>query len=121
MKLDVDLIRDILFWCEENTPEKGAENTTKIEIGEYSNLEITTHFALLIEAGYIKANNTSGGSSERYMIERLTFDGYQYLEAIKSNTLWKKYKEAAGKVGIEAVRFALPVLADYVKHQLGLP
>jgi len=75
---------------------------------------------LLIDSGYINAKNVRTFGGKNYLIDSLTMDGYQYLEAIKSDTLGKQYKEAAGKVGIEAVKFALPILAEYIKRQLGL-
>jgi hypothetical protein len=42
----------------------------------------------------------------------------KYLEAIKSDTIWEKYKEAAKDLGMKAVQFAIPILSEVIKKQI---
>jgi hypothetical protein len=78
MKLDVDLIRDILLWCEKSIPATDQGYcTSDVIIENYTHEQITLHFSLLIEKEFIKATDVSAGPFEDYILDRLTFDGYQ--------------------------------------------
>lgn len=124
MKLDMDLIREILIWCEETLPST-SENyqTNELKFKNYTPEQISFHFHLLVGNGYINALNSSGGGNLYvYSLQHLTMDGYEFLDAIKSDTVWNGMKEEAGKIGIQAIKLAIPILTEIVKKKLlGLP
>ena len=122
MKLDTDLIRKVLLWCEDKLPDKERSyQASEIEIKGYTSDQILYHVALLVDGEYLKVIDASAGSYKDYFIERLTYDGAQFLEIIKSNTVWKKFKEKAKELGLPTVQVILPILVDLLKKQLGLP
>lgn len=122
MKLDTDLIRKVLIWCEAKLPDKDRSyQASEIEIKDYISDQILYHVELLVDGGYLKVINCSSNLGVDYFIKRLTYDGAQFLEIIKSNTVWKKFKVKAKEVGLPTVQVMLPILVDLIKKQLGLP
>ena len=41
------------------------------------------------------------------MIQRLTWDGHDFLDAIRSKSVWNKTKDAVGSSGFQSVPFVL--------------
>lgn len=122
MKLDTDLIRDILLWCEGKLPDKERSyQASEIEIKDYTSDQILYHVELLVDGEYLNVIESSTHSGVDYFIKILTYDGAQFLEIIKSNTVWKKFKEKAKELGLPTVQVILPILVDLLKKQLGLP
>jgi len=122
VKLDTDLIREILIWCEDKLPDKGRSyQASEIVINDYTSDEILYHVALLVDGGYLKVIDASAGGYEDYIIERLTNGGAQFLEIIKSDTGWKKFKAKAKEIGIPAIPVMLPIIVDLIRKAFGLP
>jgi hypothetical protein len=119
MKLEMDLVREILLWCEYNLPnDERSFETVHIDIPGYTSTQVAFHFLLLIDAGYIDAEDARDLDNRfDYMPNHLTLRGYEFLEAIKSDTVWNGMKEEAGKNGIQAIKLALPTLAEIVRRQ----
>jgi hypothetical protein len=119
MKLDIELIKEILFWCEETLPDESkAYQISDLKFEHFSTGQIKFHFHLLIENGYIQAINVSTpGQPFDYFPEYLTLDGYAFLEAIKSDTVWNGMKEEAAKIGKQAIKLALPILFEILTRQ----
>jgi hypothetical protein len=90
MKRDMDLIREILIKIEE-FPKHDMADIPKIE--GYSDVEIYYHVMLLAKAGLIEAYDSSGGSQLIWFPKRLTWDGYEFLEAARDNTRWDNAKK----------------------------
>lgn len=95
MKRDLDLIRTILLRLEASeereidpTPPEGCGR----ERFEY-------HLEILVDAGYIEVGNlveTYEGKS--YLKCRLTWDGQDYLNAVRDSSVWNKVKEEAARL-----------------------
>ena len=123
MKRDNDLIRQILLNCEANDgPVIWVSDVNADEEGEYYDFDSVTteHFVLLKEAGFI---------SEKYSLRsdlrpvqygyRLTWVGYDYLDAIRDEGIWKKTKDAVSETGGSATLEILKALAlGFVKKKL---
>jgi len=93
MILDKDLIRSILLWCEDKLPDKTrGYKASEIKIPGYKSEQIIDHLAFLAEGGYLIVQDFSTDDKTNYLIYRLSYYGYQYLEAIKSNTVEKNTK-----------------------------
>ena len=91
MKRDMDLIRKILFEVEK-APYSGPD-WIDLEIEGHSRGEISYQVLLLWEAGLIEGVDASGRGSD-YRPIRLTWDGHEFLEAVKDDTRWAKVKNA---------------------------
>ena len=96
MQRDMDLIRKILITVEEATSTLG---TIEVKIDGYTEQQIAYHVALLREAGLLHAVDLSSKSGLRFLPTRLTWEGHEFLDAARNDSLWRKTKEAAGKVG----------------------
>ncbi len=106
MKRDMDLIRALLHLIEER-PEGASGKTIGIE-GK-SPGEIRLHLELMRDAGFI--DELSFTSSGAYC-QRLTFEGYEFLESTRKETVWNKAKEVAVK---ETGGLSLVALSEAVK------
>jgi hypothetical protein len=109
MKLDTDLVRQILLAVEE-FPFDGSFHDVEIE-GRTEN-EITYHVMLLHEAGLLEALDLSTLSGVCWKPTRLTYDGHQFLDAARSDTVWQKAKswtqKTMGTLTLEGLKLALP-------------
>ena len=58
--------------------------------------------ALLIEAGLVLGQviNTLGPEVQDFIVERLTWDGHEFLDSIRSDTVWQKTKKMFTEQGL---------------------
>jgi hypothetical protein len=105
MKLDPDLVRDVLLAIEASNENPLGWITLKIE-GK-SKSELAYHTLLLSEAGFIEAQDlcTIGPDGFDWKPKRLTYQGHEFLNAIREKEIWRQTKEAAKKGGVEALGF----------------
>jgi len=120
MKRDMDLVREILNWAEDQ--EHGfVEDNPKIE--GYSEEEIGYHIYIMNEAGLVLAEEITSmaDKSPRAVLLRLTWGGYEFLGAAKDNTIWNKAKNTIFK---SATSITFDLLMEWLKaearHKLGL-
>ena len=111
MKRDMDLIRLIMIEIEKN-PEPMA--WVEVHVPGHSYDEIAYHIMLLYEKGLVDANDCSSNDGMDWKAERLTFDGHEFLDAARSDTVWKKAKDrvlsTTGTLTLEALKMALPLV-----------
>ena len=107
MKRDMELVRKILFKIEE---EYIFTSILNLQIEGYSKEEVAYHCKLLYEAGmldYYNATNTLNGLYAFY-VKGLTWEGHDFLDKIRQDTIWNKTKETMTKKG-------LPMIIDVIK------
>ena len=95
MKRDLELIRHILT-CIEESPNADVE-FKELKYGNYtgvSNLVLSHHIALLLNAGLIEAYSYGvvNCPTTFYSDIRMTMAGHDYLDAIRNDTIWNKTK-----------------------------
>ncbi|TWU59940.1 hypothetical protein Poly51_02130 [Rubripirellula tenax] len=99
MKRDMDLIRKILFYIEEN-------DDISVAVDGYDQRAISYHIRLLDEADLIHAAVLSSNSGEIVIQEsgqtRLTWSGHEFIDAAREPTRWNKVKAALGDATIAA-------------------
>jgi hypothetical protein len=109
MKLDPDLARQILLKVEE-LPFDGSFHDVEIE-GHAEN-EVSYHVMLLDEAGLLEAGECSHLLGVSWKPQRLTYEGHQFLDAARSDTVWQKAKvrmmKATGTLTLEGLKMVLP-------------
>lgn len=70
---------------------------------------VSYHLHLLLQAGLIEAKNLPG--TNEWMVKSLTWDGHEFLEAARDDSLWEKAKrlvlEKTGTLTFEALKLAL--------------
>ena len=114
MKRDMDLARALLLT---------AEDGDRTRLAGYSPEDCAGHFLILRDAGLVlgvvSGNDASPG---RFMIHRLTWQGHEFLQSVRENTIWQKAK---ARVLRDGASWSFEILKEWVKHELkektGLP
>jgi hypothetical protein len=94
MKRDWDVIRELLTRVEEcSVPDD------MIQLSSFPPeraAEISYHMELLIEAGLVdgQMSKTLGPGPPSFFATRLTWDGHEFLDGIRSETVWQKTKKS---------------------------
>lgn len=121
MKLNPDLLRDILVWCEDNLPQKSLSiMATNIHIPDWSSQQIVYHLTLLSESGYIKTRSFGVDMNKDFIVERMTMNGHELLSTMRNETTWKKIKEILDKFGLVAFPTILTQLSPFLLKLLGI-
>jgi DNA-binding transcriptional ArsR family regulator len=93
MKRDLDLVRLILIRAEE--AEDFTLRSSAFAAEGYDERTVARHFELLEEAGLIEVNllRTETLGALKGQLERLTWDGHEFLDATRNETVWSRTKE----------------------------
>lgn len=113
MTRDMDLIRELLLKLEALPMRRGGivlikAEDAEVQVDGYSADQIDYHLALIREAGLIE---TAGGAMKGITFRRLTWDGHDLLDSIRSPEVWAKTKSGA----LAAGGFTMELLADLAK------
>src|SRR5215203_5970306 len=120
MKRDLDLIRELLLKIEQEidfTPKIysfGFENK-KMTVDGYTDEEVYAHLLMLLESPFLDGQRYTSGEIS---IERLPWQGREFLDTIRDSESWTKTKEAAKKVGGVGVEFMWDVAKTVVKAEV---
>jgi hypothetical protein len=106
MKRDMELIRKILIYIQDN--HDGGYETLKIPTSEgslpflegYNFNTLIYHLDLLFNAGLVKKLGDDEAALGLFEIEGLTWQGHEFLDAIRDETVWKKTQEVAQTAGV---------------------
>jgi len=110
MKRNMDLVRNILIAIEDHDTGFAPES---IQIPGHTDGEVGFHLVLMNEAGLIKATDVTefGGSSPSAVAERLTWEGYEFLDAARNATVWARVQrivaEKGGSISFEVLKFVV--------------
>ena len=119
MKRDMDLIRRIALEVEDmefgfalgDMRDEGVDNAT-----------FAMHVIWMKEAGLVSASvqEYMSGDPPKVRVQRLTWAGCEFVDAIRDDTLWKKAKANVLKPGMS---FTFDVLKEWLKTEItqGLP
>lgn len=109
MTRDMDLMRKILFYIEDNY-QAGQEYIRNIEIEGYTPEVISEHIALAYEARLIQDIKEIRiiRAPVAYWVGNLTNEGYDLLDKIREDTIWNKTKDVIKEKG-------LPLIAGTIK------
>ena len=83
---------------------------------------ISLHIELLADAGYIDISaNISTRLGRDFLIRRLTFSGYDYLDAVRNPSVWEKTKHKLSSIGGSATLDIVKSIAvSFLQAQLGI-
>ena len=111
MKRDMDLVRLILLKIEEEYKSTALIN---LSIDGYDMDTVAYHCKILHEAGFVSNYNASYAGDELYIfsVGALTWEGNDYLDLVRDNSLWKKTKETITKKGLPLVFDTIKTIAD---------
>jgi|SRR5882724_4123560 len=107
MKRDWDCIRAIFLALEEKGDTVGGVRPGQIQ--EFDEATVSYNMKLLLEAKLIEGNCTRVARGNVYCIAlAMTWDGHEFFDKIRSDTLWNKIKAGARER-------AIPLSFDVVK------
>jgi hypothetical protein len=116
MNRDMDLIRRIALAAADAPHGTILQSLNGVDEADFS-----LHVEWMEEAGLVKAYiGESMAGPKSAAIFRLTWDGCEFVDAVRSETLWKKAKTNVIKPGMS---FTFGVLRDWLKAEIaqGLP
>ena len=107
MKRDMDLVRKILLEIEANYVSTAI---CGLEIEGYDMAAVAYHCKILHDAGLISNYNANYGDDEidYFSVGSLTWDGHDYLDKVRDDSLWAKTKDTIVQKG-------LPLILDTIK------
>ncbi|UWQ42049.1 DUF2513 domain-containing protein [Leisingera aquaemixtae] len=107
MKRNDDLLREMLFEFEAD--QSGVLHFRKFLSMPQEQIERNHHVSLLSDAGLVTKVSETGF--------RLTNMGHDYIEAIRSDTVWQKTKDGAAKVGGMTLGMMRDLAFAYLKQE----
>ena len=118
MKLDHDLIRDLLMAYEKKANGRTnfyVEDIAKECLPDYDVEAIRYHSKQLADAGYVKV----GTKSSDHIID-LTWKGHQYLANIKDDNIWNIIKNKTSSLSGVTLDIIATMAKEEVKKYLSL-
>lgn len=120
MTRDMDFVRKILMKVEAS--DDSVFDARALVDGVHDAAFVLHHIELLMNAGYIEATVNyykSGGGQA--LVKRITWEGYEYLDAVRDDTVWSRTKSivtnAVGSTSLEVIKM---VAGKVAKEMLGL-
>lgn len=107
MKRDMDLVRLILLEIEEEYQSTALIN---LSVDGYDLETVAYHCKIMYQAGLIDHYQAEYAGDGLYMfaVGSLTWEGHDYLDKVRDDSLWGKTKDAITKKG-------LPLVFDTIK------
>ena len=93
-----DLIRSILLAIESSPPDSTIANS-QLNIEGHDPSIVSFHVEMLKNAGFIDAVIEKNFSGSAFMIKGINWEGYEFLDNAKNDTIWKKFKAQAESKG----------------------
>ncbi|MGK9086295.1 DUF2513 domain-containing protein [Brucella intermedia] len=123
MKLEMDLIRELLLYIEEHATD-AVSSLGDFTFGNWSHQQIAYHVVRAREAGFIVAIIDTLPDEENpdrlhacYTVQSLTFQGHEFLSSVREPKHWEVVKSGAKKAGIASVGVLASFAEEYAKGQ----
>lgn len=114
MKRDMNLVRKILLWGEEQQ-EFDFHSNPKFE--GYTEEEIMDHIHIMEQAGLV--NFGERAQTEAIFLRYITWSGYDFLDAVRSDEIWTRVTNLVQKyVGSVSSDVLLKIVKDYSMDKL---
>lgn len=107
MTHNLHLIREILSKIEQDCFEGAYCQITPNGFPEYSAGEVNYNVRLIVERGLAKGRETLSG----FYIEKLTWDGHDFLDNARKINIWRAATNAAGDLSFSVFQKVLEAAA----------
>lgn len=114
MKLNIDCVRDVLLYLEENITMDNNNRIIPVSFktvktvlqNKYEENDIIYAISKLLDTRYIIGyiDKTNGRYKITGSINDITWEGHEFLNSIRPQTIWEATKENASKLGISSIR-----------------
>ena len=115
MKLDKDLVREILLQVEASPEPMGW---VEVSVADHSQEEIAYHVQILDEAGFVEAIDLTTTDGYDWRPKRLTYEGHEFLDTIRDPAAWRYTKETAKSAGVASLKALFEIGKAYTKQKL---
>lgn len=125
MKIDHDLVRDILLLIEDSQSLTGPSDAELQAVGESRGAnreQVGYTLEKLNEAGFISDKPKSAGNTYFLLISgNLTYEGHSYLNNVRDDTVWNNTKsKIASTVRDASIEIVAKVAEGIIARSLGL-
>ncbi|MBU8920579.1 MAG: DUF2513 domain-containing protein [Bacteroidales bacterium] len=120
MKRDMDLVRMLLTYIEENDGDGLVRNGNSISIDDRSLREIQGHLLILLDASLIYGQQRDGRNPQNLNLVRLTWSGHEFLDSARDDGNWEKARERMARAGGFTFEIAKQVLQQIILERLGM-
>jgi Hypothetical protein (DUF2513) len=125
MKRDMELIRELFMAIEadvKNTTLPASQLNLK---SDWAEDDVYYHLVLMTDAGFVESEPVKSLQRiHNVLIKRMTWEGHEFLDKARSESIWSTAKETITKKGLslETVGFGVltQVLASVTKQILAL-
>jgi len=121
MRRDMELVRKIVFAIEAS-PSGFAPKPLKVD--GYSDEVVGYHVHSMVQGGLVEGVEVThqGSRSPQAQPTALTWEGHEFADLARNDTVWKKAMQTLGELG-QSVTIALlmQLLTSVAKIRLGLP
>lgn len=124
VKLEMDLLRDLLLYVEENA-SRPYNDLEDISLEGWTEDQVTYHVVLAEEDGLLTATIDELPDNDdpvivhvTYSIHRLTSKGHELLGTIREPAAWGAVKSGVNKVGAVTVSVVTAVAQAYLKQKI---
>nr|WP_176704158.1 DUF2513 domain-containing protein [Pseudomonas sp.]QDK64831.1 hypothetical protein pA16J1_p17 [Pseudomonas sp.] len=116
MKLDQDLVREILLAVEDTS--HSPEESITLTLENRTSQEVSYHVMLLDEAGFLVGNDASFMEDvfPVWQVKRLTYKGHEFLDTVRDSEVWRRTKAGAEQAGGAGLGFLLEIGKAYGKQ-----
>ncbi|MBA6129916.1 DUF2513 domain-containing protein [Pseudomonas juntendi] len=122
MKLDKDLVREILLAVEAS--KEDPSGWTQLNLEGREALDVSYHVMLLHEAGFIVGDDLTTDDGLEWLPKRLTYKGHEFLDTVRDGEVWRRTKEGAEKAGTAGLGLLVELAKVYskviIKEKLGI-
>lgn len=104
----MELVRDLLKLIE------GNKNIKELIVPkEMDRLIVAKHLKIMEQAGLVEDKTLWASNSPMWINATLTWNGHEYLDAIKNDTVWNNIKENLKEKGLQITELSFSLLKDY--------
>ena len=120
MQRDMELVRSILIAVENyNEPNRPVKIASLL--GDYPEDQINYNTNLLYQSGFIDGYERKPTDGTYILVTGLTWEGHEFLDAIRNETIWNQTKEVVKEKGGSLPFEIIKTLAvEVAKKMVGL-
>lgn len=119
MRRDMDLIRQLMLKFESLPPTIGTLffefDDKDLQFEGYEPIVVAEHIRLMAEGRLIDAKVTGQGA---VMLNSITLAGYDFLDSVKDEEIWRKTKEGLSAAGGFTIDLAKALAKGLIKKQV---
>jgi hypothetical protein len=103
MKRDMDLVRSLLLRVEDlNGPMMNDLMVDEKDADERA--RVGYHIRMLVHEDFLKGDDGSGMMHEDWYNLQLSWRGHEFLDTLRSHTVWEQSKKYAGEAGVMSAK-----------------